>query len=683
MIGKLCKYHFICFLITIFILEVTIFNYQHWCSLNYNTVEAVDYLSEFGSGLVEEDGKYRVVNTQEAYIKFKSMDFKINNVYIDAINTNNKGININLFATDEAHSKAIFCGDTIIVDQVEKTKYLNMHLAGKSDTFEIYFTNHGALIDIGFIAFNSRIPFSISFYRIAFELFLGIFFIVFNSKSQIYKIGLFSKNRFVYFSIFICAVVTMIIYGFIGNIINPDYEIAIVTQESWPANEQYVELANALIDGKVVLDREPNEQLKNLDNPYDPTQRETLQLLEGEKIDIDYAYYNGKYYSYFGVVPALLFYVPYKLLTGENLKTWDLVTVCGMLFCIAVFGFLYELCRKYFSKVSLGLYLLSSIFLIFSSSVIYLIYAGIVYSVPIITALFFGMAGLWLWLSSSQNGKIIKWRLGLGSCFIALILGCRPHLILIFILAIPIFWKETIYQRKFFSKRGFINTVVVMTPFILVGIGIMYYNKIRFSSVFDFGATYNITSNDMNHRGWILERLPLGYFIYIFQPLCVTAKFPFLQLCSYSNDYLGYSTYEPIFGGILSYNLLMYANFLFFKIRKYLKEKGVFLLAVFLSSLGILIITLDTQLSGLVQRYISDFSWLFGITSIIVIMEYEEKVQFLDIKIERIFRTVVGIAVLSCVILNCWNILIDGRYYELKYCNPKLYYSIKYMMPFI
>ena len=50
-------------------------------------------------------------------------------------------------------------------------------------------------------------------------------------------------------------------------------------------------------------------------NPYD-----TIALqAAGIGYRADYAYHNGKYYVYFGIVPVLLLYLPYYLLTGGAL----------------------------------------------------------------------------------------------------------------------------------------------------------------------------------------------------------------------------------------------------------------------------------------------------------------------------------------------------------------------------
>ena len=41
----------------VFILECTLFNYKHWFSLGYETIDASDYITEYGQGLsIDEDG---------------------------------------------------------------------------------------------------------------------------------------------------------------------------------------------------------------------------------------------------------------------------------------------------------------------------------------------------------------------------------------------------------------------------------------------------------------------------------------------------------------------------------------------------------------------------------------------------------------------------------------------------
>ncbi len=47
----------------------------------------------------------------------------------------------------------------------------------------------------------------------------------------------------------------------------------------------------------------------------------------------------------------------------------------------------------------------------------------------------------------------------------------------------------------------------LIAPYIVVCAGIMWYNKARFGSLFDFGANYNLTVNDMTKRGMAVGRI--------------------------------------------------------------------------------------------------------------------------------------------------------------------------------
>ena len=81
--------------------------------------------------------------------------------------------------------------------------------------------------------------------------------------------------------------------------------------------DQYARLGDALIHGHTNLDLPVPDELAQMSNPYDSDLRGQV----AGRIDIpiywDHAFYKGKYYCYFGVVPAILLFIPYQLLTGK------------------------------------------------------------------------------------------------------------------------------------------------------------------------------------------------------------------------------------------------------------------------------------------------------------------------------------------------------------------------------
>ncbi|MFR4802239.1 MAG: cytochrome C oxidase Cbb3, partial [Eggerthellaceae bacterium] len=85
--------------------------------------------------------------------------------------------------------------------------------------------------------------------------------------------------------------------------------------------QQYAELAKSMAHGKLYLEEEPPNWLQNMEDPYDRGARDQMVKETGENYLWDVAYYEGHYYVYFGVVPVVLFYLPFYLLTGANFPT--------------------------------------------------------------------------------------------------------------------------------------------------------------------------------------------------------------------------------------------------------------------------------------------------------------------------------------------------------------------------
>ncbi len=679
------------------VMEILVFNYRHWATLFLQPENLMNYLEETTGELTTENGDYHLYSQDDATLTFGGINQNIKTIYVK-VQDQNAVTQVEVCAEDAAHAQLSPMGTGEICNEVPLTQYISLHTEGITQELQLTFEDGDVTnelygyeivndktvdIQIEGIYINAPVPMHISLLRMVIEILIITFFILFRPKSELYKIFLHKEKSKTRVSIAMTLLILFVVIGSLGFVSRQNDNLQpMIDSNSWPAFGQYNELADALMDGQVTLERKPAKALENCDNPYDPIVRKEVLEKSGEAYQPpDYAYYNGNYYSYFGVLPAILFFVPYKLITGNDLHTWYMVTACSMLLCVAVFYFLYQLSAKYFRKIRLGTYLLCSIFMIFATMLVYLEYYGDVYSIPIVTALNLGLFGLGLWISASRDNTISTWRIVIGSTLIALILLCRPALILVFILAVPIFWKETIEDRQFFSIKGIRNTLLIMLPFLLVGISAMYYNWLRFQSPFDFGAQYNLTMYDMVHRGIVLERLPLGLFEYILQPMSIVPAFPFISSISMVNDYVGYTFSETYAGGVLAFNGLMIFLPLIVVLRKQLREKRVLLFSVLPLLIGGIIICIDIQVAGITQRYISDFGWLFAISTCIVVIMIEERTLFKEQEAQDALHRIVMLLVFWGVICNLSLILITDRSFPLQEANPTLYYSLKTMLP--
>ena len=77
-------------------------------------------------------------------------------------------------------------------------------------------------------------------------------------------------------------------------------------------SEYYALLTDAFLAGQTSLLVQPAAELLALPNPYDPIANGRFRLH-------DATLYHGKYYLYFGPTPAIVLFLPYKVLTGSHL----------------------------------------------------------------------------------------------------------------------------------------------------------------------------------------------------------------------------------------------------------------------------------------------------------------------------------------------------------------------------
>lgn len=658
-----------------FLCEIFLFNFRFWESMHFQPVSASKIT--YGPGLEKMNkGMYQIKDSQSAYIEMTHIDQKVNNIYT---NFDAEGIiDLRFEVTDSGNSNYISLPKTEVVSNVLKSKYHRLHLIGPSQKIKIDLLNaENTKIKVNEVKLNTQVPFIFLYVRLLFIYILLLLLYLFRPGSGIYKMELNWKDKTQ--KIIICSLVALQMGSIaaLGYISCPrNWQ-----NDAWLANNQYNYLANSLIEGHTYLDFKAPDFLKEMKNPYDKDERNRLAKQTNESFVWDFAYYKGKYYSYFGIVPALLFFVPYQLLTGQPLPTWVPVVLCSMLFSLAVFWFLYTLIKRSYSSVSLGIFLLFGLLMVASSEILYGVTYANIYVMPIMIGLLLDITGITCWMHAvDDQGNIHKKWLLAGALSIALVMGCRPQLSVVFLFAFPLFW-EAIKKRLFFSWQGLANTLSVILPFLCVGLGLMFYNCIRFDSPFDFGATYNLTGFDMTSRGFVWDRFWLGYFEYLFQPFRVINQFPFLTTVAdhmqLMSDYQGQIINEPLMGGFFAFNSIGWLLFVFHPWKAEMKTKEVWKYFLFFFILGLVIISVDIQMVGMTLRYLMDFS-LFLMIAVVVLL-----LTILDDKIDKsYYKKLLSIIVplsLFCIFINYFALCADGRYAQLRN-TYWLFYTIKYSL---
>ena len=704
-------------LVACILLELFMFNYNHWHAPKGPVLTASNYVKSplsasqagngdesaseeaedtdaadtsgalqktfkvsYGSGLEQtEYGTFLITNTEKAYIQLSDIHAQVYNLYLHFINPASPAVYYSLQFTDSANSNLRDLDEKTIVSGVPESRYVQLHLTGKTNRLRIYFNAEaGEEIHVRQIQINVPEPLIVHPGRIAFLWLLGMLLVLFGPRSWIYTTRLNMREGRQRILVIAIVLINIVATTWAGKAADPQVWRELRDDRDYQEKE-YELYAEALLQGHSYLNIRPPRYLTEMRNPYDRTERNELVSKNNEKVLWDAAYYNGRYYVYFGIVPALLSFVPYRLLTGSALPTWRAVLSMASLLWIVSFYLIYILIRKYFRKTSLGVYLLLAGAFVPAAGVIYLATFPVVYSVPFIYGLVFTVAGLSLWMRGFDvKGNAHRIRMAVGSFLIALTLGCRPTMILTFVLAFPIFWEEIKGRRFFWPKAdSLMNTAAVILPFIPVGLLQMQFNKARFGSPFDFGADYNLTVTDLTKKTFSIAKNIPALFQGLAQPLHIQPQFPFITGIEVATDYQGYMFIDKMIGGFFALNSLALFCLWVFRLRKKMAARKTFGLAACCFALAVVLIELDVQVGGISQRYMIDYGWLLMLTAILAILTILDSSDFHGYY--AYLKVVIVLAVL-CIGVNYLSVFSDGQAISVRTYNPALFYRIRYLL---
>lgn len=279
-------------------------------------------------------------------------------------------------------------------------------------------------------------------------------------------------------------------------------------------------LTQGFLKGQLSLDLPVDPFLATLKDPYDPAQRAG----HGPH---DASYFNGRYYIYFGVTPALLLFAPFHLATGWFIEEGfaSLVfAVTGFWVSVAVMR---RIRLRWFGSAPMWSNLAGVVALGLATMVPMLLRRPSIWEVPISCAYALFMATLYALLRASEGRNPYRW-LVLASLAMGLCVGARPvYLCAAIVLLAPLGWLW--HDRKNVRGRGWWTLIAaLLVPITTVGIGLAIYNFLRFGNPLEFGQTYQIAGAHPGHlKLFSLDYLPYNARVYLLSPAGFTPYFPF------------------------------------------------------------------------------------------------------------------------------------------------------------
>lgn len=283
-----------------------------------------------------------------------------------------------------------------------------------------------------------------------------------------------------------------------------------------PHDGHYDLLARALVQGQLHLTVEPRAELLEMSEPYEPGRNGPYRLH-------DASLYHGRYYLYFGVVPAVLLFAPWRLAGLGDLPQ----NLAAALFAWGGFLFSALLLRRlqhaYLGPRPRWMEWLATVTLGFANVAPFILRAPFVYEVAIAGGYFFLSGSAWLFASAAEAGRWRLARLSLGGLFLGLAIGCRPNL-LVAVPLLPLLAWPALRERGEGRARA---VLAVLGPLGLCLLLLGAYNALRFGSPFEFGARYQLAG--MRPVAWLDPRaIPPTLFFDFLAPPAARLEFPFL-----------------------------------------------------------------------------------------------------------------------------------------------------------
>ena len=428
-------------------------------------------------------------------------------------------------------------------------------------------------------------------------------------------------------------------------------------------------LVDAILEGKASISIEPSEELKNLENPYDPSQREDIEY------SFDTAYHNGQYYVYFGIVPAILIFIPYKLLTGTYLSTSIGTFLFVSLSMITSTILIIQIYKRWFKKIPFNLLFLFIIVGCISGLYVWNTWRMWVYELTLMSGYFFVQLGLTCMFKATNDKEKVNLKYLFLSCLsMVLAVGCRPTLVLASILLLPFLYKilKQSYENKSLKK----TLLFIIVPYVIVVIPLMLYNYARFGSIFEFGAKYQLTIVDVTDLSERYKDIPRGMYQYLLEPPHLQEKYPYIYTDYSTEGHTSNYCSGGIVCGILFFNLTIISCIFWYKYYKKAKDPILKGMMITLPIVGIVMCMLDVYMGGTIQRYAVDFFWMFSIVAMIIWFLMYENAKKESTK--KIILITVLILVGISILINFVGTFLNAETNYLEKFFPEVFYFFEF-----
>lgn len=304
--------------------------------------------------------------------------------------------------------------------------------------------------------------------------------------------------------------------------------ISIGSWSHWPTRwYAYDALANSFRRGQLALAARPNPALLALSNPYDPLARQGIPFPQ------DVSLYNGRFYYYWGPVPAFFVAIAKSFISGRIGDQYTLfLCVAGIFLLESIL--LVRIRARFFSRTSPWTLIPAILAAGLANPLPVILGIPSIYTAAIAAGQFFFLAGFITALSALNRSPLsiplllltgFLWGASLGSRITQMI----PIGFLMLLIATALVAKARQTGRPF---QWIIPVLSLASIAAFVLAGLAWYNWARFGSIFETGIKYQLAGVPLLQYGssvYSLRFVIQNLFNYLLNPPTVKYAFPYFS----------------------------------------------------------------------------------------------------------------------------------------------------------
>ena len=649
-------------------LELSLFSFSTYFAPMRDMVE-LDPWGSSESYSAQTEGARELSSSGDTAVRWEFAATDVRNVAVTLKSQKVQNIKIEVWARDKnlsAFDWQVYSDEYIIGG--EKTLYIPVSSPGMTAVKLVF--SAAADSSLTRVALNSPVPLSANLLR------LFLMTVLFAAVAAIITLGLHRieyrpkdrRQRTVAVVAIVLSCVFIICLG-IGHL-SDGYSygslLYIYDREAGAeGRDPYYQQFDALQKGQLNLDISADERLADAgDLAYDSSWRSANEVAE----QWDRAYYNGKYYSYFGIAPLILVYYPIYFITGM-VPTTALGCMLFAILCV-IFGFMlvFRLARTVVKNANYLLTLLAAAALPLASGAFILMEYGDFYSLPKLCALAFMLLFWYLSLAGYERPRRYIFML-CGLCAGG-ILASRPNLVLTALSLAPLY-LGVLVNKEISLKKKLTCAAAFAAPLLAVAGGVLALNAARFGSPLEFGTNYQLTVSNVALNRVTPGFLGLALYYYFIQPARIAPVFPFVS--PQNVDLTVYTRYIYITASYGVLNLpLNWSLAAYPALRKRSELRPAYKAVILLcAATAALTAWVDYCLAGVTVSYVCDISFTVAIAAVILLLLTEKSVRGLGTTYKGVY---IGCVIaLAATFAVCSFLLLSTSPQFIKYHLPAIY----------